>query len=416
MFDYTPEGVDEWLAWLEDHQNDEGSDSGNEPEVVSEPGGVLTPAGIVSAWITTPARPQFATGLAPLDALCGGGLTFPRRVIAVGAPGAGKTAVMVAIADQLERAGICVGFLAVDEEPEAITMRLAQMAGFDRQKLEARDMAELQEAKRELAAGHFRFYEYDHTIEHAAADLAAWASSLGKRAALFVDSIQTVRCRTTRELNTPREIVEANVRAIKSATDTHGLLVYATCEANRAAYQNPAEARNPIAAGAESRSIEFCAQTLLVLMPDDEDQRVFHVHIAKNRGLAKGSFALRLEPGSHTLAAVDADELKEDREIRKAAELTARAGSRAAGDARVVAAIIVERPGITRNALLEAIRERRGSFDDKRLGPATRALGDALVTQDGPNKSKAMHIDLSKLPESIRVALDAASSDRGAGS
>jgi len=80
----------------------------------------LSPSGIVAAWRTEGRLVRVPTGIEPLDRMCRGGLPVPWRVILVGAPSAGKTALAVVIAYMLASAcfdaGLCVGILAVDEE------------------------------------------------------------------------------------------------------------------------------------------------------------------------------------------------------------------------------------------------------------------------------------------------------------
>jgi hypothetical protein len=144
------------------------------PEVQRAP--ATTPAEIVQRWRQDGPLVRVATGIAPLDNLCRGGVPVPWRVIIVGAPAAGKTAIETVIADTLARGvaddGVCVGILAVDEEPEDLTVRLAQIAGFTIAQAEGRDPSVLDGMRSALAALRLRLYDATWTIDAAARDLA----------------------------------------------------------------------------------------------------------------------------------------------------------------------------------------------------------------------------------------------------
>jgi hypothetical protein len=127
----------------------------------------------------------------------------------VGMPSAWKTGLAVYLADRFERADLCVGILAIDEEPEDVAVRIAQMSAFDRTKLQRQDREELDAACEDLEGAHIILYDHEHMIESAAYDLYKRASSAGKRAVFVVDSIQTARCNALSEkVNaSPRDVV-----------------------------------------------------------------------------------------------------------------------------------------------------------------------------------------------------------------
>ena len=112
----------------------------------------VSPADVVERWQTEGPLLRVRTGIEPLDTLCRGGLSFPWRLIIVGAPSAGKTALASIILHSRASAGeqICVGVLAVDEEPDDITVRLAQLAGFSIDDAEQREPNVLASMRREL--------------------------------------------------------------------------------------------------------------------------------------------------------------------------------------------------------------------------------------------------------------------------
>jgi len=79
------------------------------------------------------------------------------------------------------------------------------------------------------------------------------------------------------------------------------MLVISTSEANRAAYRDLGQAQNDIAAGAESRAIEYSAQTQLVLRTPPGHPDVVHVKVAKNRRALRGELFLKLDGEFHEL-------------------------------------------------------------------------------------------------------------------
>ncbi len=264
-----------------------------------------SPRAVIAAWRKEGPLVRIPTGIAPLDRMCDGGLPCPWRCMLVGAPSAGKTALAMAMADHMARAsdGPCVGILGVDEEPDDLTVRLVQMAGWTVAQAEQRDPSELDNMAEALAGVRVRLYDATHRIESAAADLATWAKAEGRRAALFLDSLQAVRSELATTVDTPRALVEANVAAIRAVSTGYRLLVVATSEANRASYRSDdaAAVANDLASGAESRAIEFGAQTLLMLRTPKGEPDVIHANLAKNRRAERGEFWLRLDRDRHSL-------------------------------------------------------------------------------------------------------------------
>jgi KaiC/GvpD/RAD55 family RecA-like ATPase len=317
----------------------------------------------------------------------------------VGAPSAGKTFVETAIADRIARAfgeaGACVGMLGVDEEPEDLTVRLAQIAGFTVLEAEQRDPEVLQGMVKALESVPIRLYDAGHTIESAAKDLAEWSRAQGRRGVLFVDSIQAARSEFAAAAKSPRESVELNMAAIRTASTSLGLLVVTTSEANRASYRNDAAAAetNDMAAGAESRAIEFGAQTMLMLRTPKDYPDIIHVRIAKNRRAFVGEFWLRLDREHHTLTECeDPRGNQSDREGERSAAVSA-AVTR---DAETLAALLVRHPaGLgTREirALLQDAGQRwgRDRLDVARLRLARGHKGVHLVESEGGKGKKTV--------------------------
>jgi KaiC/GvpD/RAD55 family RecA-like ATPase len=321
-----------------------------------------SPVEIVARWRGEGPLLRVASGIAALDEACRGGLPMPWRVLIIGAPSAGKTAVATIIADTIARGaadeGLCVGIVAVDEEPDDVTVRLAQIAGFTVAQAELRAPDVLDRLAVALASTRVRLYDATWTIEAAGADLAAWAASEGRRAALFIDSIQAARSARSAEATSPRELVEANVAAMRSVATAHRMLVVATSEANRASYRNEqaAEQSNDLAAGAESRAIEFGAQTLLMLRTPKGHADVIHARLVKNRRARVGEFWLRLDRERHQLMACDNPEADPTVAAEKAERKRAANRADLAREAKVLMGCVRGRTDLSARDLRTAVK------------------------------------------------------------
>jgi hypothetical protein len=234
-----------------------------------------------------------------------------------GAPNASKTLLFVHVADEWARRGIVVGLLAVDEEADDITTRLAQRAKFRRDECETREPATLLEMQEALEPCPIRMYGPEWTIQDAADDLARYAKERsGNRIALLVDSIQAVACPPMLMEREPseRERVNVNIRALRDAaarvraTDpAHRLIAMATSEMNRNAYRTVASAEqyNDMAAGKESGAIEYSARVLVSLRSVKGDGNLIEVRMVKNKHGESGNdagFYLALDRRRQTLA------------------------------------------------------------------------------------------------------------------
>lgn len=366
----------------------------------------LTPHDVIARWASSGPLVRIPTGISPLDELCRGGLPVPWCVLIVGAPGAGKTFVEGVIADKLAReaeaAGMVVGVLAVDEDPEDVTVRLAQMAGFSVEAAEARGPETLLAMAQALAGLRLRMYDAAWTIEAAAEDMAAWGEAENRKVALFVDSIQTARSDLGTEAKSPRELVEANVRAVKWASAQLRMLVVSTSEANRSSYrsQDAAETTNDLAAGAESRVIEFAGQTLLVLRTPKGHDDIVHVRVAKNRRASRGEFWLKLDRNQHLVTpcpdpAGTPEARSEVEERKQAANL-----KKVRQDAEQLAAFLTRHSsGLGVRELRAALAAEGWKWGQPRLDAAKAVLisghkGVRLVEIDnGAGKQKQLRLD-----------------------
>jgi replicative DNA helicase len=340
----------------------------------------VAPSEIVERWRTEPALVRVPTGFPTLDEASRGGFTVPRRVYILGAPGAGKTALAIFLAHRYARQGpFLVGIHAVDEEDEDDCVRLAQCEGFTIAQCESRDARVLDDIEAALRRLPIRFYDGSWSIEEATADLARAARQAGAIPVYVGDSLHTLTSRGAHAAETKREIVEANVAAIREATKTHRLLSIITAEVNRRSYQDEdaAERSDDMAAGAESRTIEFSAQTQLMLRTPKGYPDVVRVSVPKNRrGRSRFDFFLRLDRDRHELT--ECPEPSTDPTVADRRESATRATNKAGveRDARIVAAIVAERPGIPEtgsDGLRAAVKSAGHKWGVERLD-AARAL------------------------------------------
>jgi hypothetical protein len=369
-----------------------GRDQAVSPAPTARP---LTPPQIVDVWAKDGPIVRVATGLPTLDDACRGGFPAAWRVMIVGAPSAAKTALGLVLAYRWATdEGLCVGILGVDEDPDPdLNVRLAQMAGFTIAQCEKREPAVLALVSAELAKLRIRFYDASHAIEDAADDVAAWGAQEKKRTALILDSLQAVHARSTADAKGPRELVEANVRAVRAMSTEHRMLIVGTSEANRGSYrdEDAAERTNDMAAGAESRAIEFGAQTMLMLRTPKGHADVVHVRVPKNRRGARSGFEffLRLDRERHTLT--ECPDPTSDPNARSEAAAQARAKNRAQveGDAATLAGILCMHPGVGERGMRAAVKVAGHKWGVDRLDAAKACLAAGFRGQRLTNRGTA---------------------------
>lgn len=344
----------------------------------------LTFSGVIQTWRNEGKLARIDLGFPTLDnELCDGGLLMPRRVLTVGAPGAGKTYITVGIAyrllTRLADFGFHVGFMAVDEAPEDVTARFAQLFGFSSDEMNDRNASTLDEIEATLQGLPLRFYDYSWTIDAATADLAAWARADGAPAFFFADSLHTVRSAAGQDAPTVREVIEANLVALRFAHENHRMTVWCTAEMSRAGYANErwAADANPMAASAEARAAEYWAQTMLVLTSPKDFPNLVHVRVPKNRGagMSKGEFWLSLQHARHEM--VECANPEENPEVIEEREQKKRAitNDRNTRDAEALGAYMLSHPGIVwRDLETDASTEPTLQFGRKRLDKALAIL------------------------------------------
>ncbi|MBN1605511.1 MAG: hypothetical protein JW940_02705 [Polyangiaceae bacterium] len=353
-----PDYEDEYRRQYEDDGSTPEPPEGEEhAKQTEDPAAAGDPLGVVAEWRQEGSLVRYPTGIDALDKLCKGGLPVPWRVVIVGAPSAGKTYQLVCIAYVLLKSGVAVGLLCVDEEPEDILLRFGVLLGFSESELEARSEDTLQRLGEALSELPLRLYDATDTIITAGAKLDAFRKARGlAHAMLGVDSLQAV-CPCT-PADTPRAIVESNVRDVRLVSHRYRLLTIATSEANRGFYKNVAdeESVDALAAGAESRAIEFGAKTVIGLRTPKGHADIAQVDVAKNRRHARGKFCLRLDRTTHGLTECpDPTSSPQATAERKDAKRRANVAA-IQSDAKDLASIIQRAPGLGERALRSAVK------------------------------------------------------------
>jgi KaiC/GvpD/RAD55 family RecA-like ATPase len=250
--------------------------------------------------LVQPVSARLSSGLETLDRATRGGLPLGRVVTLVGAPGAGKTGLAVWFAEQWERAGAAVAFLAADEEPRGILTRIGQRMGFSRDDIEGPDDGVRRDLASQCVGRSVIVIDPDadesmRTIEDAHAALVHFACELPR--VLIIDSLQTCLCAAAMSCDTIRERISTKMRVVKSFAKT-GTLVVVISEMARAGYRS-GDAKNDVsalAAGKESSDIEYGSALLLGLRSVRDTSGQTDVEVAKNRlGAEKPTFRLRLD-------------------------------------------------------------------------------------------------------------------------
>ena len=352
-----------------------------------------TVGNVLDEWLRRGPVVHEATGIPALDEVTGGGPVYGTRWALLGAPDAGKTALLTEICHALASRGVFVGLLAVDEEPADLVTRLAQRVGYMRRECEEREPATVERMREELQGLRIRFYGYAHTIESAAADLHAWAvreTPAGQQVRTFlgIDSIQTVSSEATRHMEasgrevSPRAIVSANCIAVKLTAIRLQMMMIFTSEMARAAYRtkDAAEEVNDMAMGKESGAIEYVARVQLALRSVKGSADLLELSVVKNKhGRSGDSIFLSIDRARQTIKQTDTPEASKRADRAEAGR--AQIMGDAAKCACVIASWYAANPGevLGTNRLRREMRARFGSFGNERTDTALVALGAASV-------------------------------------
>lgn len=268
-----------------------------------------------------------STGLSALDRVTRGGARAGEIWTFVGGPGAAKSTLMEQIARtfaDMHKSPIVA--LHADEGDGPASVRLGQMFGLDREKLEAKDEAEIAALKAEMSECAYVMANPDEvTLEVAIEKLRALKAAFEGPPVLLVDTLHTVRCSAGDDAKSAKERAEKIVEAYKQAARQIPAIVLVASEAVKAAYASPDPDKriNALAAAAETRQIAHAASIQIDMRPTD-DENLFEAFVPKNRiGGTKPHFALRLDKASATLTEVDEHVVADQKADKKARAATA---------------------------------------------------------------------------------------------
>jgi replicative DNA helicase len=362
-----------------------------------------SPRDVLDTWQRHGPLAHQPTGIATLDKLTGGGLARGTRCYIVGAPDAGKTALLVQLADTYITQGLIVGILAVDAEPGDVLERFLQRRGWPRWQCERREAGDMAAMRQQVEELGLLMFDNTWNIEAAAKELASVAHQLGRSAMLGVDSVQTVHCALEEQTGSRYEAVTARVQALRAVADLYRLIVVATSEMSRSAYRSsdPRNQLNDLASAKESGAIEYSARVLLALRSVEGESDVVELRIAKNK---HGPSHRHNEPGIHLRLNRDRQVLTEATDfVRSTAnvseEKVEKAERQGLDDAATLARILAKQQGMKATRLEErATATTKGGMGDRRFRRARGILGEAIVEVPGTRNSKLLYLDGSTVP------------------
>lgn len=374
---------------------------------------VSTFSSILDRWQEEGPLQHEPTDIRVLDDLTGGGPVYGTRWYLMGAPDAGKTALLLQIGHHYAEQGIPVGYLAVDEEDSDVMQRFAQRLGISRKQAEQRDPGDIQFLRDTLSQMPIEFYDARWDIESASDSLAMLCHRVGRRGVLLIDSIQTVHCAKTAmkmddEDVSIRELVTENVKAVRACATRHKHIAIATSEIGRAFYRiiDGAEKLSDMAAGKESGAIEYSARVMLAMRSVKNEPNLIKVDLPKNKhGSSNVAFYLRIDRAKMMLTEAegpsepDRETLRQEKErlaeeARAARTEYTRSNQKAEqgkyDDA--VLAIIAEHPGIGVHDLRAKASVRLNGFSKDRLSESLERLGGRLRIEAGARGAKKHYL------------------------
>ncbi len=352
------------------------------------PGHALAKIGRLGAAIPLDELPTF-------NALSEDGQRSGEAIAFAGPSGVGKTSIATMYAKksaELERP--TAGYF-IDQSPGAATVRLGQLFGLDRGRLEDPKkfpdaITEIDRLVRGLPAPLFftDVDERDVNVTANAADLRLVAD--GRESTLIVDSLNLAPVAKA-DTYDERLRIRDTALAITDERKRYDMAVITTCETNRTA--GPLGIYGPglldldfhvdiLATVAESRAIGHAHDRVVVMFGDPE--RAVRAFLVKNRRGPKGSWWMRMNPVTSGWAEIPAEEA--EAQIRQAGE--AKTAGKVARDAPVVLDFLkrmrVEGKGSqTTNEIC-----RGTNLSWRRVDPALEAMKNKTVYIDTTTKKK----------------------------
>lgn len=373
----------------------------------------LTVAAVLEAWRADGPLVHEPTGIKGLDERTGGGPVYGTRWYFPGAPDAGKTALLVQVAHEYATRGVIVGMLAVDEEAGDLVTRLAQRIGYARYVCEVRPADTLRKIGEELGSLPFRFYDDTWTIDAAAADLAEAAKRADGRAALIIDSLQTVSCEAEnlaalagREMSEVAAVT-ARVKTIRAVATRYRQILLVTSEMGRGAYRSrdPEQQTSTLAAAKWSGAVEYSGRVIVGVRSVPGEKDLLEIELAKNKhrpaDAPEGNVYLRIDRRCQVLT--EADYTPDP--TSKTAGRDALKREQVTKDAAAIAQLLLKQPGLSVRRLRAAASSAYG-LGQTRVDNALEVLGDAVQRGEGPRGSTPLSLRLEMVPREIRTLVE----------
>lgn len=355
---------------------------------------------------------RLATEIPSLDEMTGGGFPIGSRVFMIGAPNAGKTGLVLQLADIWLCKGIPVGFLGSDEEPTDVMVRLLQRRGIVREECELRSPELLARARDMLRRLPLRMWSGATTVEQAAVQLHQFAKQHTggddprPPCVLVVDSVQTVRSIEEGQDETTHRAVSRRVAVLRACARRYRMLVLTTSEMSRAAYRHkkPEEQINDMAAAKESGAIEYSARILLSMRNVPGTSDVVETRIVKNkhgpehRGDQDGIF-LRLNRAAQVFAEAEGFEPVDLLAEQKAGALAAETIE----DCARLASVLLAGPLSVR--AMRASMAKEGMAHSRAETARDVLVASGAVAESAAGKRVMLTLDPERLPADVQTAL-----------
>lgn len=367
------------------------------------------PEDVIDEWEEDGPLLCLPTGLETLDAMTGGGFPLGSRVFTIGAPNAGKTGLVLQLADEWLRRDVCVGFLGVDEEPVDVMVRIMQRRGTSREECEARSPELLAQARELVRKLPLRLWSGATTIEQAGVWLNAYArqrtggSDPRPPCVLIVDSVQTARSTGEGDEESIHRAVTRRVAALRTAARRYRMLVVTTSEMSRAAYKHkrPEDQISEMAAAKESGAIEYSARILLSLRPVPGSSDVIELRVVKNKHgpehrVDQEGIYLRLNRAAQLFAEDKGFEPVDPRDLEEAAKTEQRIEDMA------TLALVLQAKPLTVRGCLAAMHKEGVSHARTETARQNLIGAGAIVERYGEGKRQFQTLVPESLPPEVQ--------------
>ncbi|MEO6595761.1 MAG: DnaB-like helicase C-terminal domain-containing protein [Planctomycetota bacterium] len=370
----------------------------------------MSPAQVLDRWQQDGALEHEPTGIGKFDAMTGGGPAYGTRMFLLGAPDAGKTALLLQIADNYLQRGIAVGLLGVDEEPGDLLQRILQRRGWTRGQCERRDSRDLAGMRGRVEALPLRLYDSTWTIEAAAADLAAFAKEQGLCAMLGVDSIQTAGSAIEAQDGSRYEAVTHRVQALRKVADEYRLIAIATSEMSRSSYRTAVstDTTNDMAAAKESGAVEYSGRIIVSLRNIENESDLVELRVVKNKHgpshrREEQGIVLRIDRARQELVETDYEQAHGDPQNEAR---SARRDRQTIEDAARLACVITKHAGTAARRIEEIVSASTpGRMGHTRFGAARGMLADAIVERPGVRTQVLLYLDGTRIAPEVLDAV-----------